>query len=523
MVNIGSSTYNENKAGFDIMEGIPRGLSSKFLKAQSIPQARWQSPELIRTHPLLQYDPENPRGKILFGCLGSQLLGIRDDRHILTIAGNRSGKSVMIICNLILYDGSIFILDPKGEHADLTARRRSEMGQDVYVLDPYGRTKGAAKKFRARYNPMNHLNIEDDCVIEDVMQIIDGMIIKSTSQSDPHWDDESANAIKGFILYVKFGSNIPDEKRNLITVRKLIAAAFSTEIIEDEKVYKIPRQIMAGIQHLKNGPNEDIAEIIENSIRGFYNKPADERGSVLSTMNRHTAFLEYRSMVKVLSGHSFDLSDIKSKANGMTLYLCFPATRMDQCKRFLRIMFNQLIVAMETEETIPKNRILGILDEFPVLGFLQQIQDAIGQIASFHFKLWVVCQDWGQGESLYGKRWDSFAANAGMMQSFATIDGPTNEYISRRLGKTAVLGQSQGDTSYDQKEKGIGGVNQSKELHDLLSPSEVELTFGRGDKYKRQLIQLAALNPIICQRVEHYNKEAPYHHIFAGKYDSVKR
>jgi hypothetical protein len=73
-------------------------------------------------------------------------LGLDDDRHFVTIAGARSGKGrSAIIPNLCLYPGSVVVLDPKGENASLTAARRGPgdewsegMGQEVYVLDPFG-------------------------------------------------------------------------------------------------------------------------------------------------------------------------------------------------------------------------------------------------------------------------------------------------------------------------------------------------------------------------------------------------
>ena len=91
----------------DLMAGLPRGLSTKYLHDQTIPQARWQNQEVIETHPALQYDPQNPQGKILIGAIGEKLIGIKDDRHIQTVAGNRSGKSVTVAANLMFYDGSI--------------------------------------------------------------------------------------------------------------------------------------------------------------------------------------------------------------------------------------------------------------------------------------------------------------------------------------------------------------------------------------------------------------------------------
>jgi Type IV secretory system Conjugative DNA transfer len=74
------------------------------------------------------------------------LIGWDDNRHALTVAGSRAGKGVsLIVPNLILYKGSAFVIDPKGENAAITAGRRGKgtrkkgagLGQDVYVLDPF--------------------------------------------------------------------------------------------------------------------------------------------------------------------------------------------------------------------------------------------------------------------------------------------------------------------------------------------------------------------------------------------------
>ena len=71
----------------DFTRDIPRGLSSRYLKQQTAPQARWQTPEVILERKALEYDPRNPGGKILIGAFGNKLVGIEDNRHVLTVAG----------------------------------------------------------------------------------------------------------------------------------------------------------------------------------------------------------------------------------------------------------------------------------------------------------------------------------------------------------------------------------------------------------------------------------------------------
>lgn len=119
------------------MQDVPRGDSTRFLRQQKVPQARWMKLDDILASASLIYDPHNPCKKVLIGALGSHLIGIEDDRHILTVAGSRSGKSVGLISNLLFYPGSILATDPKGELAEITAQRRAAMGQKIYVLDPF--------------------------------------------------------------------------------------------------------------------------------------------------------------------------------------------------------------------------------------------------------------------------------------------------------------------------------------------------------------------------------------------------
>lgn len=85
-----------------------RGLSARWLAFEEVMQDEWSG-----------------KGGLLLGVRGGRVIGWKDDRHLLTIAGSRAGKGVsVIIPNLIFYEGSAVIIDPKGENAARTAGRR---------------------------------------------------------------------------------------------------------------------------------------------------------------------------------------------------------------------------------------------------------------------------------------------------------------------------------------------------------------------------------------------------------------
>ncbi|MFZ3287771.1 MAG: type IV secretory system conjugative DNA transfer family protein [Telluria sp.] len=501
------------------MQDVPRGDSTRFLRQQKVPQARWMKLDDILASKTLNYDPDNPGKKVLIGALGSDLIGIEDDRHILTVAGSRSGKSVGLISNLLFYPGSILATDPKGELAEITAQRRAEMGQKIYVLDPFLNGSEKVSKYRSSYNPMSVLSQDSQSFLEDAALIAESIVVQSADQKDPHWDESAKNFIEGVIVHV---ATAPQHKsrRNLITVRALIKKALWLPPAEDDepgsKKQKkstkplLYEEMMHNAARLEVDPEtEDIGSSIMAAALDFYGKSEGEISGVHSTVNRHTKFLDYTAFRNVLQENDFDLAELKSNPAGVSIYLCFPATRIDISKRWMRIFVNQLLDAMEREKTKPAAPVLVCLDEFPVLGYMKQLETASGLIASFGVKLWVILQDWSQGKALYGERWETFAGNAGIMQFFGNNDLTTTEYISKRLGKTQVEVARIGEVAQDQQDKGLSGRSQTIELYDLLTPDEITRQCARSDRLQRQLILWAGHHPMMLQRVIYHDPSSP--------------
>jgi type IV secretion system protein VirD4 len=508
----------------DFTRDIPRGLSSRYLSEAAVPQARWQSPDVILDRRALAYDPENPGRKILIGAFGDKLIGIDDNRHVLTVAGSRSGKSVTLIANLLHYKGSVLVVDPKAELANITAERRAALGQKVIVLDPFNRAADRLDRYRRAYNPLAALTLDNPTIIEDAGLIADGLVITDPSNREPHWDESGKNFTEGVELHVATDP-LYEGDRTLVTVRELINRAlkqfpFGREDYDDDGPrFVLKEEMLKNAKRLKQDRlTYDIGAAIEGAAMDFYDKSDRELSAVLSTVRRHTKLLDYSAMKRVLSGHDFDLADLKRDPRGVTVYLCLPASRMGLCNRWLRIFINQLLDAMEREQTEPEAPVLVCLDEFPVLGHMKQLEDAAGQIASFNVKLWIFLQDWGQGTALYGARWETFAGNAGILQFFGNNDLATTEYVSRLLGQTRVEVSRLSEVAPEQRDLGLTGRSPSVELHSLLTPDEITRHFARSDRLKRQLVMWAGFDPMILQRVEYFDEKSPHFQVFEGRY-----
>ncbi|MFK4445221.1 type IV secretion system protein VirD4 [Caballeronia udeis] len=502
----------------EFMQDVPRGDSTRFLRQQKVPQARWMKLSDIAASAALAYDPRNPGKKVLIGALGDRLIGIEDDRHILTVAGSRSGKSVGLVSNLLFYPGSVLATDPKGELAEITAQRRAGMGQKIYVLDPFRHASERIAKYRASYNPMDVLTEGSYTFLEDAALIAESLVVQAADQKEPHWDESAKNFIEGVIIHVATAPQ-HKSKRHLVMVRELIKKALwlrpddeadsgkkakrsQKPVLFDEMMYNAARLE-------KDEATQDIGSSLMAAALDFYGKSENEVTGVHSTVNRHTKFLDYPAFRNVLKSSDFDLADLKRNANGVSIYLCFPATRVEISKRWMRIFVNQLLDAMEREHTVPAVPVLACLDEFPVLGYMKQLETAAGLIASFGVKLWFVLQDWSQGKSLYGDRWETFAGNAGIVQFFGNNDLTTTEYISKRLGKTQVEVARVGEVAQDQQDKGLSGRSETVEIYDLLTPDEITRQFARSDRLQRQLILWAGHHPMMLQRVVYHARKGP--------------
>lgn len=155
-------------------------------------------------------------GLILGRAKTGRLIRWKSDRHLITIAPTRSGKGVScIIPNLLTYEGSAFVIDPKGENAAVTASRRRSLNQEVYVLDPWGISGEEVSCF----NPLQNFDPESADLAEDAARIA-GALVLSGSHKESHWENEAKAFIAGLILHVV--TSEPERERHLPKVRELL-------------------------------------------------------------------------------------------------------------------------------------------------------------------------------------------------------------------------------------------------------------------------------------------------------------
>ncbi|MEL6227381.1 MAG: type IV secretory system conjugative DNA transfer family protein, partial [Pseudomonadota bacterium] len=330
------------------------------------------------------------------------------------------------------------------------------------------------------------------------------------NQQDPHWDESSRVLIEGVTLFVAT-DQLFEGRRHLGTVRDLIAGQAEADGTKGMDV--LYEQMLAN-----NAADPVVRQAVIDAAEDFFSKPDDERGSVLSNTRRHLRFLSYPQIRDSLSGHDFDLDALKTGEDGkpVTIYLCLPAMRMGTCNRWFRLFVNLALAEMERVTTKPKTPVLFCLDEFPVLGHMQSLENAAGQVAGFGVKLWIIVQDLGQLKALYKERWQTFLGNAGLIQLFGLNDLETLEWVSKRLGTTSLIVRNKSEVSdRDATSSGRLGATWSLQTQSLLTVDEIARLFGRYDPLCRQLVLISGFDPIVLQRINYDT-----HTLFEGKFDA---
>ncbi len=308
---------------------------------------------------------------------------------MLTVAGSRAGKSVsLMIPNLLLHDGSVLAIDPKGELTRVTARARKEKGQPCYVLDPFGENGRYPSN---SYDPLAELDPDSETLADDAGLIADALIIGN--QKDPHWTDNARRILKAIILFVVHVHD-PDLV-GLGAVRDLLMLRDRAINLEAERLDVLPEEGL--LLYLKTA-GDAVGGVIASEAEAFlslYKKSDREFASIMSTARTQTEFLDSAPLRKIIGRSDFSMRDLRRRP--ATVYLCLPAMRMASHANWLRIIITMGLIAFEREHSaggeVP---VLVLLEEFHVLGHMRALEAAAALIAGYGVKLWTVLQDLGQ-------------------------------------------------------------------------------------------------------------------------------
>lgn len=234
--------------------------------------------------------------------------------------------------------------------------------------------------------------------------------------------------------------------------------------------------------------------------------PEKEFGSIQSTLE--TALSVYRDPVVAenMSSSDFKIADLMNHEKPVSLYLIVPPSDIDRMMPAFRVIVELLyrrnvekmdfdLSAKNTKSN--KHRLLMLLDEFPQLGKMETFETALGVIAGYGIKAFVICQSVMQINKLYGKD-NGIISNCEVQIFYAPNDQETAEQLSNMLGKKTVQTKSRttGATliSFDKSR------TYDETDRDLMTPDEV-----RALDPKKELVFKRAMRPILANKLTWYD------------------
>lgn len=401
------------------------------------------------------------------------------NRHMLTIAPNRSGKgTTVIIPNLLTWGGSVMVIDPKGENAMMTAQRRRAIGQKVYIVDPWGITGDNI----ARVNPLDWLQSGDVDIGDNAMLLADAIIV--ASDHDRFWDEEAKGLLVGVLIFV---ATDPSEKgqRHLGRVRDLL-------LLDGDDLKKLFRRMLESPHHIVRSTG---ARCLQKEERLLSN--------VMASVQAQTHFLDSPRLRDSLAASDFSFADLK--AERVSIYLVLPSDRLNSHGRWLRLLLQQaLAMNARNIELMPDKSTLFVLDEMAALGKLSMVEQAFGLMAGYGMQIHGVVQDASQLKRIYGDGWETFVSNAGVVQYFGSRDRMTAEYFSALCGVATVW-------NFSTAVARAFGVSRGKDTTSSNSTTDTETVSGTQRKLAHpdelmrlsrhdQLLLIDNMNPVIASK-----------------------
>jgi len=358
-----------------------------------------------------------PRAALRHAPPGEQPLLYGEDRHLLTIAPTGAGKGRgVIIPNLLRFEGSVIVIDPKGETWHVTARRRREMGQQVLLLDPFQ----AVGKRTDSLNPFDLFDRPGALLDADAEMLASLLAGDAGFHKEPFWDNWGRSLMSGVIAAVAETST-PTE-RHFGRVRELL--------MSDDAVFNL---------HTLLENNEDLNRLSKQNISSFLPITEQTRSGILSTAQSYLKVVNSDSALRSLSRSTIDLDAVREGAP-MTIYIVIPPDKLESHGALLRLWVGALMLTVMGRKRRPKRSTLFLLDECAQLGEFGPLRQSMTLLRGYGLQVWPFFQDLSQLQRLYPKDWRTIFNNAGVFQLF----GVANHLMAKE--SSDLIGDIDADT-----------------------------------------------------------------------------
>lgn len=420
---------------------------------------------------------------VFLGRVSNNYLRHDGPEHVMAFAPTRSGKGVgLVIPTLLAWRHSAVIHDIKGENWDLTSGWRAKFSTVVRFDPTHPQT--------LRYNPLLEVRKGQD-EVRDVQNIADILVDPDGGlERRNHWDKTAHALLVGAILHVLYA----EEDKTLAGVAHLLSDPSCSFYRTLER--------MLSTNHLGTTDTPVVHPVIAQSARELMNKSENERSGVLSTALSFLSLYRDPTVARATSACDFRINDLVAASKPLSLYLVVPPSDISRTRPLVRLILNQIGRRLtETHDTSVEGRrqVLFMLDEFPALGRLDFFETALGYMAGYGLRAFLIAQSLNQISKAYGPE-NAVLDNCHVRVAFASNDERTAKRISDALGTTTEL-RAMKNYAGHRLAPWLSHVMVSRQetARQLLTPGEV-MQLPADD----EIVMVAGAPPIRAKKLRYY-------------------
>lgn len=395
--------------------------------------------------------------------LSERIIRITDYCHLATFSRTGGGKGVgVVVPTLLSYADSCVVVDVKGENLALTGRFREARGHTLVVFDPMGETGRPT----ASLNSLKFVDVKDPGALDQCRNIAAMLVVRS-NEPDQHWNDRAEQVLTAAIAFTCFCEDDP-QLHNLQIVCELLASP--------DRFFRMRDAMRRSDHPVIRKLGDQLCWLVDREL-----------ASVLSTVHRHTEFMNSPAVAACLVDNGSHFDPMELKKGKVTAYLVLAPCYLESLAPLFRVWVGTILQVLRRNGIDETRKVLFMLDEVAHLGRLKPLEEAVTLLRGYGVRLWFIFQSINQVQEVYGEKAGVILDNIGTLQFFAVNSLETAELISRRIGTGTIQlttpttsesythqsGAGAGTSSQSPSRSSSRGLNTTSLARKVLNPEEI--------------------------------------------------
>lgn len=427
--------------------------------------ARWATRRDLRRAGLFA------RSGVVLGRYKGRMVRHNGPEHVLCVGPTRAGKGTShVIPTLRDWAESVVVHDPKMELHQLTAGWRGTFSRVVHFA-PSSATSDC-------YNPLAAIRYGTDQEVRDV-QLVAQMLCnpdghEMTHPTARHFHQLGSELLSGLIVF----GRTTGLATTLGGMNRLLTQTMPWEDLLRE-MRTCPHALVLRAAHV-------AGERIDREL-----------SSLQSTVENALQLWTDPLVDRATSRSDFHLSDLRTHAEPMSLYLSVPFSDQERLRPLSRLLVRQVIDASTQCLTGWQQRVLLLIDEVAALRHMPVLAEGLDYLAGYGVKLDLVTPSLTPLAHFYGSR-NNFWEGSRVRLVFAPNSAGMAQLFARETGEMTVT-----KTRTSRQEGGLfqrGTVSTETTTEPLLSPTALQ-QLGTDDV----LLLVGNAPPIVLQQARYYD------------------